>query len=236
MAVRTERRRGADTRREILDAAVAVMAERGVAGLSLSEVARRIGIRQPSLYKHFASLHAVYDEVFREGAERQLEAVARAVWGSEPGLPALAAAIEALGRVAMSNPVVAQLLSWRPVPDFTPSAAAFRPSLDMVEIVRSTLRDAVAAGELDPAADSEEGTALVSIVVSGALTQQLANEPHASYEGGRFSSLLPRAVDMFVHYFAPKAEKAHAPNPSTAGPGHSTTAGAGRRRRGSGRG
>lgn len=200
-----ERRRRVDTRREILDAAVDVMAERGVGGLSMSEVARRIGIRQPSLYKHFASLHAVYDEVFREGAERQLEAVARAVGGSAPGLPALEAAIDAIGRLAMAGPVVAQLLSWRPVPDFTPSTAAFQPSVEMVGIVRATLRDAVAAGQLDPAADSERGVALVSILVSGALTQQLANEPDAGYEDGRFSSLLPQAYDMFVQYFAPRA-------------------------------
>jgi AcrR family transcriptional regulator len=193
-----------DTRREILDAAVEVMAERGVAGLSLSEVARRVGIKQPSLYKHFASLHAVYDEVFREGAVRQLEAVARAVMASEPGLPALAAVVEAIGRLAMANPVLAQLLSWRPVPDFTPSEEAFRPSLEMVAIVRKVLRDAVYAGELDPSANSDEGLALFSIVVTGTLTQQLANEPNVTYEDGRFSSLLPSAHAMFVQYFAPK--------------------------------
>lgn len=202
-----QRRTGADTRREILDAAVEVMAQRGVAGLNLSEVARRVGIQQPSLYKHFASLHAVYDEVFREGSERQLEAVTRAVRASPPGLAAFEAALDALGLVAMANPVVAQLLSWRPVPDFTPSAEAFKPSVEMVAIVRATLRDAVAAGELDPAADSDEGVALASIVVSGTLTQQLANEPDARYEDGRFSSLMPHAVAMFVRYFAPKPQE-----------------------------
>ncbi|MEV6238665.1 TetR/AcrR family transcriptional regulator [Lentzea sp. NPDC051838] len=204
MAVRADGRRRVDTRRAILDTAVEVMAERGVAGLSLSEVARRVGIKQPSLYKHFASLHAVYDEVFREGAQRQLEAVARAAMASEPGLPAMEAVVEAIGRLAMANPVVAQLLSWRPVPDFTPSEEAFRPSVEMVGIVRTMLRDAVAAGELDPAADSDSGAALFSIVVAGTLTQQLANEPGATYEGGRFSSLLPSAHAMFVRYFAPK--------------------------------
>lgn len=72
--------------------------------------------------------------------------------------------------------------------------------------VPTCLRDAVAAGELDPAADSDEGVALFSIVVAGTLTQQLANEPDATYEDGRFSSLLPSAHAMFVQYFAPKAE------------------------------
>ncbi len=218
MVVRADGRRRVDTRREILDAAVEVMAERGVAGLSLSEVARRVGIKQPSLYKHFASLHAVYDEVFREAAELQLASVAEAVRGNTPGLSALAAAVDVIGRGAMANPVVAQLLSWRPVPDFTPSADAFRPSVDMVGIVRSTLRDAVASGELDAAADSDEGFALLSIVVAGAMTQQLANEPNATYEGGRFSSLLPSAYAMFVQYFAPKVEGEPCTGPESSKP------------------
>lgn len=203
----TQTVRRAGTRRRILDTAVEVMTERGVAGLSLSEVARRVGVRQPSLYKHFASLHAVYDEVFREGAEHQRDAVARAVRASPPGLSALTAAIDAIGRLAMANPVVAQLLSWRPVPDFTPSAEAFAPSVEMVHTIRETLRDAVAAGELGPDADSDDAVALVSVLVSGALTQQLANEPRAGYEDGRFSSLLPRALAMFVQHFAPDAEE-----------------------------
>ena len=47
------RRRRQETIDEILDIAVQVMAEEGVAGLSLSEVARRMGIQPPSLYKYF---------------------------------------------------------------------------------------------------------------------------------------------------------------------------------------
>ncbi|MGW4528181.1 TetR/AcrR family transcriptional regulator [Amycolatopsis sp. NPDC004378] len=210
-----QRRRRADTRREILDTAVEVMAERGVAGLSLSEVARRVGIRQPSLYKHFVSLHAVYDVLFREGAEQQREAVARALKGRVPGLPALAAAVEALGRVAMAHPVHAQLVAWRPVPEFEPSAEAFQPSAELVELLRGAVRDAVAAGELDPGADSEAGIALLSIVVTGTLSQQLANEPGAGYEAGRFTSLLPEVFTMFVRYFAPGGQPCDRPGPAT---------------------
>jgi hypothetical protein len=40
---------------EILSIAVELMGEYGVAGLSLSEVARRLGIQPPSLYKYFPS-------------------------------------------------------------------------------------------------------------------------------------------------------------------------------------
>ncbi len=37
----------------ILDAARAVMREEGVAALNLHEVARRVGLRTPSLYEYF---------------------------------------------------------------------------------------------------------------------------------------------------------------------------------------
>ena len=50
-------RRRQETIEEILDIAEDVMAEEGVNGLSLAEVARRLGVQPPSLYKYFPSLH-----------------------------------------------------------------------------------------------------------------------------------------------------------------------------------
>jgi AcrR family transcriptional regulator len=57
-------RRRQETVEQVLDVAVAVMAEQGVAGLSLGEVARRMGIRPPSLYVYFDSKNALYDAIF----------------------------------------------------------------------------------------------------------------------------------------------------------------------------
>lgn len=54
----------AETIAEIVDVAIEVMGENGVAGLSLGEVARRVGIRPPSLYVYFDSKNAVYDAVY----------------------------------------------------------------------------------------------------------------------------------------------------------------------------
>jgi AcrR family transcriptional regulator len=59
--------RRAETIEQLVDVAVQVMAEQGAAGLSLGEVARRMGIRPPSLYVYFASKNAVYDDVFARG-------------------------------------------------------------------------------------------------------------------------------------------------------------------------
>ena len=60
-------RRRLETIEEIVDVAVEVMTEHGVGGLSLGEVARRMGMRTPSLYVYFDSKNAVYDAAFARG-------------------------------------------------------------------------------------------------------------------------------------------------------------------------
>ena len=60
-------RRRLETIEEVLDHAVRIMEQDGVAGLSLGEIARRMGIRPPSLYVYFPSKHALYDALFARG-------------------------------------------------------------------------------------------------------------------------------------------------------------------------
>ena len=76
-------RRREETIREIVDVAVELMGEHGAAGLSLGDVARRMGIRTPSLYGYFDSKNALYDAVFERGW-RQLGADAGAALGRCP--------------------------------------------------------------------------------------------------------------------------------------------------------
>jgi AcrR family transcriptional regulator len=51
----TRRRRGASAREEILDAAAELISERGYAATSTRAIAEAVGIKQASLYYHFAS-------------------------------------------------------------------------------------------------------------------------------------------------------------------------------------
>src|SRR5258708_16229801 len=51
----------------ILEAARQVMREEGVAALNLQEVARRVGVRAPSLYEYFPGKMAIYDALFCMG-------------------------------------------------------------------------------------------------------------------------------------------------------------------------
>ncbi|HEX4162218.1 MAG TPA: TetR/AcrR family transcriptional regulator [Acidimicrobiales bacterium] len=196
-------RRRQETIREILDIARDVMTEEGVNGLSLAEVARRLGVKPPSLYKYFPSLMAIYDALFLEGQRENLAVMRDAMGRGEPGLDALVAGLEASGQWGLDNRALAELLFWRPVPSFTPSAEAFAVSMEMVELQRGALADAVAKGELGPQADEESAIYLVSLLIAGALGQAMANEPELPWGEGRFSSwfrplmrLLPAAFPL----------------------------------------
>ena len=201
----TDRRvlRRQQTIEEALDEAVAIMTEAGVGGLSMSEIARRLGMRQPSLYKYFPSLHAVYDAVFARGLERSGAAIRAAAAEGPRGVVSIRAAGRALVRWAVENPALAQLLYWRPVPGFAPTAETFAASMRQMDQLRAAFAAAVRAGELHPDAACAEAPRLFTIVLSGLISQQMANEPAAGYDSGMFTSLTDAALDMFFARYAP---------------------------------
>jgi AcrR family transcriptional regulator len=196
-------RRRAETLAEIRDIALDVMAEEGVAGLTLSAVARRLGIQPPSLYKYVPSRHALYDELFKLGQEGYLAAVRQAAAPHEPGLTAMGASLEAGARWVMANQVLAQLLFWRPVPGFVPSPESYAPALDIHAHFAGLIRGAVERGELHPDAAGEEGLDLAAGLIAGLISQQLANEPDVTYEQGRFTRQVPRLPAVFAAVYPP---------------------------------
>ena len=196
-------RRRQETIREILDIARDVMTEEGANGLSLAEVARRLGVKPPSLYKYFPSLMAIYDALFLEGQRENLEVLREGMRRGEPGLHALTEGLEACGQWGLDNRALAELLFWRPVPSFTPSPEAFAVSMEMVELQRVALADAVAKGELGPGANDESAIYLVSLLIAGALGQAMANEPELPWGEGRFSSWFRPMMRLLPAAFPP---------------------------------
>ena len=106
-------------------------------------------------------------------------------------------------RWAVENPALAQLLYWRPVPGFAPTAATFAASVRQMDQLRAAFAAAVRAGELHPDAASAEAPRLFTILLSGLISQQMANEPAADYGTGMFTSLTEAALDMFFARYAP---------------------------------
>lgn len=189
---------------EIVEVAVRLMAVSGVAGLSLGQVARQVGVRTPSLYGYFPSKNALYDAVFARGARSVLDAVGAVsadVDQADSAYDALLIAGRAMARWCMANQVYAQLLFWRPVPDFAPSQDAYRPAVELVDRTRTLFTDLRDRGLLRSDADLDAAVRDWIVVVSGVLSQQLANAPDEDAETGRFISALPSLTRMFIREY-----------------------------------
>ena len=77
------RSRKADSREELLDAALQIIAEHGIDALRIEDVCEKVGVTKGSLYWHFQDrqglIRAAMLEQLRRIAERQLQIVDRAV-------------------------------------------------------------------------------------------------------------------------------------------------------------
>src|SRR3954447_17455751 len=74
------------TRREILDAAWALVREQGLASLTMRDLGARVGMKAQSLYGYFPSKHAIYDAMFG-AANREMVARGRGAAAAGPDDP-----------------------------------------------------------------------------------------------------------------------------------------------------
>ncbi len=193
-------RRRQETIEQVLDIAVEVMAEQGVAGLTLGEVARRMGIRPPSLYGYFDGKNALYDALFERGW-RDLLATMRAVEAASDGRDLVAdllASESAFVRWAVEHPAYAPLMFWRPVPGFVPSERAYAPATELERMAREFLVVLRSAGLLRRDADLDLVYRTQTALIAGVISQQLANAPGEPFETGTFTSTLPDVVAMWL--------------------------------------
>lgn len=206
-AAPTDRRhvRRAQTIEQIVDVALEVMAEQGVAGLSLGEVARRIGIRPPSLYVYFDSKNALYDAVFARGW-REIDQVLAAVGEPHEATDLAAYTLQmaqTFVRWTVEHPVYAQLMAWRPVPGYEPSPEAYETAVAVFARSTVLMRRLQALGLFRQDVEPEELLRGWTVLTSGVMTQQLANAPQQPFETGTFTRMLPQLVAMFLAHYAP---------------------------------
>lgn len=67
--------RGETTAAKVLDAALALAAERGLAALTVQDLSARSGVSMGSLYHHFGSRDGVVFALYRRSLEKMLEAI-----------------------------------------------------------------------------------------------------------------------------------------------------------------
>jgi AcrR family transcriptional regulator len=93
--------------REIVTAARQLLEERGASGLSMRMLAKRLGIRAPSLYKHFESREAIEAALISIGFEEQAALFEEALESSPQPLVAMA---DAYRGYAQRNPQLYRLM------------------------------------------------------------------------------------------------------------------------------
>jgi len=199
-------RRRRETIEEVLDVALAVMAEHGVAGLSLGEVARRMGIRPPSLYVYFDSKNALYDAIFARGWRELLRAMEALYVQLEEttDLPAYLLTVgQTFVRWGVEHPAYAQLMLWRPVPSYQPSAEAYAPAVEVLARGHAIFAHLRERGLFRPEADVDELLRAWTVLTSGVFTQQMANAPDQPFETGTFTATMPELVAMYLAHYRP---------------------------------
>jgi AcrR family transcriptional regulator len=184
------------TRREILDAAWALVREEGLAALTMRGLGARVGMRAQSLYGYFPSKHAIYDAMFGE-ATRELVARWRAAAeaGSQDPVEVLRRRNAAFLGFCVEDPVRHQLLFQRTIPGFEPSPDSYAPAVEGLADLQARLR---ACGVDDPRA-WDAWTAMAA----GLAAQQNANEPG----GQRWLRLADEFIDMFLEHYAPSSAR-----------------------------
>ncbi|HHV21987.1 MAG TPA: TetR/AcrR family transcriptional regulator [Propionibacterium sp.] len=200
-----------ERRARVIDAIVAaateVMTEGGAASLSLGEVARRVGMRTPSLYGYFGSRAELCDEIFRRGwidygrLTAGLEITAGTDLREE-----LHRGILASVSWANDHRAAAELMFWRPIPNWRPAAEAFAPAIETVTRTTQIVAEAQSVGLLRADAEVTEMSELLGVIFSGVISQQLSNEPGVRAEEGRVSRHAGAFADMFMSHYASAQE------------------------------
>jgi AcrR family transcriptional regulator len=188
----------------ILEAARAVMREKGVAALSFREVARRVHMQAPSLYAYFPSKMALYDALFLMAVRLRAEYRDRDEAGREGFWDRLEGRFESYFRFAQENPELYQLAFERPVPGFTPSEESLEEAFRAPAGLEQMLGHAVAAGEVVLDVPVAQARDLLIGMIHGLTAHHMANEPELPIGSGRFGSQIPAAIALFRAKWDPR--------------------------------
>jgi AcrR family transcriptional regulator len=152
----------------IVDAAWGLARKHGIQLVSLRDLAKEVGMRQPSLYAYFDSKNALYDAMFADG-NRQLLKVLSAIDLPADPRAALKAYIRAFADFAVEDPARNSLLFRRVIPGFEPSAESYAVAQEALSRVVEVMNVAgvTDAGDID---------CLVAMT-AGLIVAQLSNEP-----------------------------------------------------------
>jgi AcrR family transcriptional regulator len=172
-----------------------VVREEGLGGLTMRDLAARVGMRAPSLYSYFASKNDIYDAMFRQGYEQMASRMRPFLDLDELDREIFRTASRVFFDFCTEDPDRYQLLFQRTLPGFEPSPESFSLAEELMAKLQAALTE---LGATEPS-DVDMWTA----ISSGLTSQQIANDPG----GNRWNRLLDDAIDMFFAHIDRRLEK-----------------------------
>jgi AcrR family transcriptional regulator len=170
----------------IVEAAWGLARERGIQLVSLRDLAKEVGMQQPSLYGYFESKDTLYDAMFDDG-NRQLLGMLDSLNLPDDPRAALKVYLGAFADFAVADPARNSLLFRRVIPGFEPSAESYA-------VAQEALARIVGAVNAAGVTDRGDIDCLVAMT-AGLIEAQLSNEPG----GDRWLRHLNRMIDVLVH-------------------------------------
>ena len=188
----------------ILTAAREIMRRDGVAALNLNEVARRVGMQTPSLYKYFSSKFALYDALFRMGVRLFLESEER-IWGSsQPIWERIQVWFESRLLLAQEHSDLYHLVFDNPVPGFVPSEESLEEARKVRLPGMQAITAAIDAGSIASPLPPERVFDLLLAMRRGIIAEYLGKETHLPKGDERFRSLVPEVLAILQAVWAPQ--------------------------------
>lgn len=187
-----------ETIEKILAIAREEMQEHGASALSLGVIARRLGMRTPSLYTYFDSKNAIYDELFRRGFLEFTRWMDERPYQDGSLQQNLESSMRTYMRFAQKNPDLYQLMFQRPIPGFVPSEESYAVSLALLDKAKTQFSQIWESGEIVTKLSFEEARDLFIAFQHGLTEQHLANNPELPVGQGRFGGLIPQAVQIIL--------------------------------------
>ena len=152
----------------IVDAAWGLARKHGIQLVSLRDLAKEVGMRQPSLYAYFDSKNALYDAMFADGNQQLLKVLSAIDLPADPRVR-LKAYLRAFADFAVEDPARNSLLFRRVIPGFEPSAESYAVAQEALGRIVEVMN---VAGVTDPG----DIDCLVAMT-AGLIEAQLSNEP-----------------------------------------------------------
>ena len=188
-----------DLRQALVDAALAIAAERGLEKVTVREAGIRAGVSSGAPFRHFPTKAALMTAVAEEAMRRFRAEIGAELAKTTDASPL--ARFESLGRAyltwALRHPTYFEVISARRLIDFDGSETLTRLNDDIRGMMNALLAQATAAGEVRPA-DPE-----IENLVGRALVYGLARmwtDGHFAQWGGEANAqaLTERALDHYV--------------------------------------